>query len=133
MVSGRETLFLVAFAAARVPDSAGGVDEGVNVFTGAERQLENAEVPVNLGDRVCRWRITHFAQLAPARAGFVLLDSIYGVSNALRRLRLKAIVTVLVPVENQIDASVVEDIPQSLHSRGGAVRAGAEERPVEVG
>src|SRR4029077_19940963 len=47
--------------------------------------------------------------------------------------REKSLVIVLVPIENQIDAILVEDSPQTLGLRRRSVRAGAEKRAMEIG
>jgi hypothetical protein len=71
------TLSSMAFSSARVPDSPLGVDEGVAIFPGAERQFENSESPVNLKDGIARERRVHFAQLATAGSGDDLRDALH--------------------------------------------------------
>src|SRR5258706_7988221 len=122
----------MAFSSAGIPDSAGGVDEGVAIFPSTERQLENPEPSVDLIDGIARERRDHFAQLSSAGSGDDLRDALHRVDHAVGRLRKKSFVVVLVPIENQIGAAVIKNSPQFSSLRTRAVRAGAEEGPMPV-
>ena len=60
---------LVAVATARIPDSTVGSEKGVAILAGAERQLQDAEVPVNLEDGISREWIAYAAQLTATGSG----------------------------------------------------------------
>lgn len=122
----------MALSKAWVPDSALGVEKCVTILAGAKRQLQNPEVSVNLEDGIVSERTTQLTELSSTGAGDDLLDALLGIGDTVRCLREKSFVVVLVPVENEIDAALIENSPQSLHIRRRAVNPGAEKRAVKV-
>ena len=77
----------MALSTARIPDSAVGIEKCMAILAGAERQLENPEVSVNLERRIASQRIAQFTERAPTGAGDDLLDALRGIGHTVRCLR----------------------------------------------
>src|SRR5579859_4330543 len=117
-------------SAASVAGAAAGIFEGLPflgnelpVVAGSpESELEHAECG-GVADFAVGFHWAKRAMVLAASANDELADAADGISNAIRRLRRKSFVVMVVAADNHIGVGIVERVPQRFDRQVVAVRA----------
>src|SRR5688500_3016628 len=102
------------------------------ILLSAYRELQHAVVALDPGDRVWLDRLTGSGQVGTTGSDDDLRYPADRVPQSGRRLRRESFIMVFVPIDNEVDVALVQEVPDSRHPYVTRVPPRAETGSMEI-